>query len=176
MAEQKSGAVAEKKLIGLIGLTKLQSAASYNFLQKLKNTTNNLNFMNHWLVKEEPKKYSFDNLIEDGKTVWDGVRSFQARNNLRGMRKGDKVLFYHSTTDKSVVGLATVSRGQFPDPTDEKWVAVELKPVKKFVRAVTLDAIKIEKSLENIALIKQTRLSVMPLTEKEFEIIVNLGR
>ncbi|MEP6903323.1 MAG: EVE domain-containing protein [Actinomycetota bacterium] len=131
--------------------------------------------MNYWLVKQEPEAYSFDDLLTDGKTDWTGVRNFQARNNLRAMQTGDKVLFYHSVSEKSVVGLAEVSREQFSDPTDEKWIAVELKPIKKLAKPVSLEQIKAEKSLENIALIKHSRLSVMPLTMKEFETIVKLG-
>jgi predicted RNA-binding protein with PUA-like domain len=134
--------------------------------------------MNYWLVKQEPEKYSFDDLLKEGETVWTGVRNFQARINLRGMKTGDKVLFYHSVSDKAVVGLAEISKEAFQDATDEtgKWIAVEIKPVEKFAKAVTLDAIKAEKSLENIALIKQSRLSVMPLTEAEFETILKLSR
>ncbi|CAN5847515.1 EVE domain-containing protein [soil metagenome] len=132
--------------------------------------------MNYWLVKQEPEKYSFDDLVKDKKTVWDGVRNYQARNNLRDMKTGDQVLFYHSVSEKAVVGLAEISKENFPDPVDEKWLAVELKPVEKFKKAVTLDEIKSEKTLENIALIKQSRLSVMPLTKKEFEKILNLSR
>lgn len=132
--------------------------------------------MNYWMVKQEPEKYSFDDLLKDGKTVWDGVRNYQARNNLREMRVGDKVLFYHSVSEKSVVGLATVSRESFPDPNDEKWIAVELAPVEKFEKAVTLDEIKAARNLENIALIKQSRLSVMPLTKVEFETILELSK
>lgn len=132
--------------------------------------------MNYWLVKQEPEKYSFDDFLKEGKTVWTGVRNFQARNNLRAMKTGDKVLFYHSVSDKAVVGAAEVSREEFPDPTDEKWITVEIKPLEKFSKAVTLDEIKAEKSLENIALIKQSRLSVMPLTRDEFEIILKLSR
>lgn len=131
--------------------------------------------MKYWLVKQEPEAYSFDDLLADGKTVWTGVRNFQARNNLRDMKMGDKVLFYHSVSEKSVVGLAEVSREEFTDPTDEKWIAVEIKAVEKFPNRVTLAKIKAEKYLENIALIKQSRLSVLPLTRKEFETIVNLS-
>ncbi|MGI9035772.1 MAG: EVE domain-containing protein [Pyrinomonadaceae bacterium] len=131
--------------------------------------------MNYWLVKQEPEKYSFDDLLKDGKTDWTGVRNFQARNNLRAMKTGDKVLFYHSGAEKSAVGLAEVSREAFPDSTDEKWIAVELKPIEKFGRPVTLSEIKTEKSLENIALIKQSRLSVMSLTQAEFETILKLS-
>ena len=131
--------------------------------------------MNYWMVKQEPEKYSFDDLLKDGATVWDGVRNYQARNNLREMRVGDQVLFYHSVSEKAVVGLAQVSRQSFTDPTDEKWLAVEIKPVEKFAKAVTLDEIKAVKGLENIALIKQSRLSVMPLTETEFETILKIA-
>lgn len=130
--------------------------------------------MKYWLVKQEPEAYSFDDLIADGKTVWTGVRNFQARNNLRDMKTGDKVLFYHSVTEKSVVGLAEVWREEFADPTDERWIAVEIKAVEKFANPVTLAQIKTEKYLENIALIKQSRLSVMPLTKKEFETILKI--
>jgi predicted RNA-binding protein with PUA-like domain len=132
--------------------------------------------MNYWMVKQEPEAYSFDDLIEEGQTVWTGVRNFQARNNLRAMKTDDKVLFYHSVSEKAVVGLAHVSREEFPDPTDEKWIAVEIKPLEKFAKAVTLDEIKAEKNLENIALIKQSRLSVIPLRPEEFEIILKLSR
>lgn len=132
--------------------------------------------MNYWLVKQEPESYSFDDLIKDGKTDWTGVRNYQARNNLREMKTGDKVLFYHSVSEKSVVGLAEVSKEEFPDPTDEKWIAVEIKPLEKFAKPVTLEQIKAEKSLGNIALIKQSRLSVMPLTKKEFETILKMTK
>lgn len=131
--------------------------------------------MNYWLVKQEPQKYSFDDLIKDKKTIWDGVRNYQARNNLREMKRGDKVLYYHSGSGKSVVGVAEVERENFPDPTDEKWIAVEIKSVEKFKKPVTLDKIKAEKSLENFTLIKQSRLSVMPLTKEEFDTILKLS-
>jgi predicted RNA-binding protein with PUA-like domain len=132
--------------------------------------------MNYWLVKQEPESYSFDDLVQDGKTDWTGVRNFQARNNLRAMKIGDKVLFYHSVSEKAIVGLAEVSREEFTDPLDEKWIAVEIKPVKKLAKPVTLEAIKANKSLENIALIKQSRLSVMPLMKDEFETIFKLAQ
>lgn len=128
------------------------------------------------MVKQEPESYSFDDFLRDGKTDWTGVRNYQARNNLRAMRTGDKVLFYHSVSEKSVVGLAEVSREEFPDPTDDKWIAVEIKPLEKFAKPVNLEQIKAEKSLENIALIKQSRLSVMPLTKKEFETILKMTK
>ncbi len=130
--------------------------------------------MNYWLVKQEPEAYSFDNLVADGKTDWTGVRNFQARNNLQAMKRGDKVLFYHSISEKAVVGLTEVSRESFPDPTDGKWFAVEIKPLEKFAKPVTLAEIKASKMLENIALIKQSRLSVMPLKNYEFDEILRL--
>jgi predicted RNA-binding protein with PUA-like domain len=132
--------------------------------------------MNYWLVKQEPESYSFDDLIRDGKTDWTGVRNYQARNNLRAMKTGDQVLFYHSVSEKSVVGLAEVSRAEFPDPTDEKWIAVEIKPLEKLSKPVSLEQIKTDNSLENIPLIKHSRLSVMPLAKTEFETIVKLGK
>ncbi len=132
--------------------------------------------MNYWLVKQEPEAYSFDDLIKDGKTDWTGVRNFQARNNLREMKKGDKVLFYHSVSEKAVVGLAEVSKEKYPDPTDEKWTAVEIKPIKKFDNPVLLGEIKAENSLQNIALVRQARLSVVPLTADEFETIRKMAK
>jgi len=130
--------------------------------------------MNYWMVKQEPEAYSFDDFLKEGKTVWSGVRNYQARNNLLAMKKGDKVLFYHSVSEKAVVGAAEVSGENFPDPTDEKWTAVELKPLEKFKKSIPLIEIKNEKKLENIALIKQSRLSVLPLTKEEFETILKM--
>jgi predicted RNA-binding protein with PUA-like domain len=132
--------------------------------------------MNYWLVKQEPEAYSFDDLTKDGRTDWTGVRNYQARNNLRAMKPKDKVLFYHSVSEKSVVGLAEVSRAEFPDPTDEKWIAVEIKAIEKLAKPVSLEQIKAEKSLENIPLIKHSRLSVMPVTKKEFDTILKIGK
>ncbi len=132
--------------------------------------------MKYWLVKQEPGKYSFDDLVRDGKTIWDGVRNYQARNNLQAMRVGDRVLFYHSVSGKAVVGSAEISKESFPDPADEEWIVVEIRPLEKFAKPVTLDQIKAAKDLENIALIKQSRLSVMPLTELEYETIILLTK
>jgi len=133
--------------------------------------------MNYWLVKQEPEKYSFNDLIKEGKTDWTGVRNFQARNNLNSMKTGDRVLFYHSVSEKAVVGITEVSKEAFQDETDEtgKWIAVEIKPAEKFRKPVSLDQIKAHKDLMNIALIKQSRLSVIPLTQKEFETILELS-
>jgi len=132
--------------------------------------------MNYWLVKQEPEAYSFDDLVKEGVTDWTGVRNFQARNNLKAMKKGDKVLFYHSVSEKSVVGTATVSKTAFADPTDEKWIAVEIKAGKKLKKPVTLDAIKANLALANIALVRQSRLSVLPLTKDEYEEIVSMSK
>ncbi len=132
--------------------------------------------MKYWLVKQEPEKYSFDDLVKDKKTIWDGVRNYQARNNLREMKKGDSVLFYHSVSEKSVVGVAEVSKEHFPDPSDEKWSVVEIKAVEKLRNSVTLEQIKSDKKLQEIALIKQSRLSVMPLKKSEFDAILKMSK
>lgn len=131
--------------------------------------------MNYWLVKQEPEAYSFDDLVKDGTTDWSGVRNFQARNNLKAMKKADKVLFYHSVSEKSVVGITEVSKESYPDPTDEKWIAVEIKAVKKLKNPVTLDQIKGNGALNNIALVRQSRLSVLPLTKDEYDEILSMA-
>ncbi len=141
-----------------------------------QHTAASANTMNYWMVKQEPEAYSFDDLIADGKTDWTGVRNFQARNNLQAMKKGDKVLFYHSVSDKSVVGIAEVSKIAFLDPTDEKWLAVEIKAIKKLKTPVTLDQIKVNVALANTALIRQSRLSVMALTEDEYQEILSMSK
>lgn len=134
--------------------------------------------MNHWLVKQEPTAYSFDAFLKDGGTAWTGVRNFQARNHLRAMRKGDKVLFYHSVVGKEVVGLAEVVREAYPDPTASEgdWSCVDLRPVRKFAKPVTLEEIKAEPSLADIALLRQSRLSVMPLSATEFQTLTALSK
>ena len=131
----------------------------------------------YWLVKQEPEAYSWDDFVKEGETYWDGVRNYQARNNLRAMKKGDMVFFYHSVSGKEVVGVAWVTKEHYPDPTAKEgdWSVVDLAPAKQMKKAVTLAQIKDQKSLENIALIKQSRLSVMPITESEFRCILNLG-
>ncbi|MFW5792949.1 MAG: EVE domain-containing protein [Bacteroidota bacterium] len=133
--------------------------------------------MNYWLVKSEPKAYSWQKLIKDKKTIWDGVRNYQARNNMKEMKEGDAVLFYHSVSEKSVIGIAKVSREYFQDPTtdDNRWVVVELKADKELAKPVNLEQIKKNSKLADVALVKQARLSVMPLTKKEFEEIVKMG-
>jgi predicted RNA-binding protein with PUA-like domain len=133
--------------------------------------------MNYWLVKSEPEAYSWADLVKDGKTSWTGVRNYQARNNLQTMKRGELVLFYHSISDKAIVGVAQVATEAYPDPTttDARWLTVDLAPMQDFKDPVTLDQIKKDNRLENIALIKQSRLSVMPLRPEEFEAILNLG-
>src|SRR5688500_1851758 len=131
----------------------------------------------HWLAKSEPSKYSWDNLVRDKRTTWDGVRSFEARNNLRAMKKGDPVLFYHSNEGKEVVGVAKVVREAYPDPSapDEDWSAVDLAPLKKLRAAVSLAAIKSEPELAAMALLRRSRLSVVPVTPEEFARIIELA-
>ena len=129
------------------------------------------------MVKQEPETYSWDDFVRDGRTDWTGVRNYQARNNLREMKAGDRVLFYHSGKDKAVVGIAEVTKGAYPDPTaqDPQWVAVDLKPVKPFVTPVPLPAIRYDKRLSGLPLIRQSQLSVMPLTKDEFDVLVGMG-
>jgi len=125
--------------------------------------------MNYWLVKSEPEAYSWTQLLKDGQTAWTGVRNFQARNNLRAMKKGDAVFFYHSVSDKQVVGLARVAKEFYPDATaeDGDWSCVDLKPEKTFVKPVALEVIKADKVLAAMPLVKQSRLSVTPLTKEQ---------
>ncbi|MEZ5174272.1 MAG: EVE domain-containing protein [Bacteroidia bacterium] len=133
--------------------------------------------MNYWLVKSEPFKYSWEKFEKDKKTFWDGVRNYQARNNLQAMKKGDLVLFYHSNEGMEVVGIAEVIKEFYQDPTteDSRWVAVDLKPKKKLKRPVTLTEIKSDPVLTQIALVRQGRLSVMPLTQIEFDRILEMS-
>jgi predicted RNA-binding protein with PUA-like domain len=133
--------------------------------------------MNYWLVKSEPFKYAWERFEQDGQTFWDGVRNYQARNNLMAMKKDDLVLFYHSNEGMEVVGIAKVVREHYPDPTtdDQRWVAVDLVPFQKFKKAVSLALIKTKSELAQIGLIRQGRLSVMPLKVEEFDSIVGMG-
>lgn len=132
---------------------------------------------NYWLVKSEPEAYSWDTFVKDGRTAWTGVRNFQARNNLRAMKKGDVVAFYHSVTDKQVVGLAKVDKEAYPDATAKEgdWSCVDFVPAKPLKQPVTLAAIKADKTLSEMALLKQSRLSVTPLTEPQFERLLKLA-
>ncbi len=133
--------------------------------------------MNYWLVKSEPDVYSYDQLVAEKRGRWDGVRNYQARNNLRAMKAGDLVLFYHSNIGLEVVGIARVAREHYPDPTAEKgdWSAVELEPVKAFKRPVPLAEIKAHPALQNFGLVRNGRLSVMPASFDEFSTILALG-
>lgn len=134
--------------------------------------------MQYWMMKTEPGEYSFDDLLRDGVTRWDGVRNFQARNNMKLMKKGDAVLIYHSVTDKQVVGIAEVGREHYPDPVDNEkgqWVLVDVTPVRKLKTPVNLATLKATPTLADIPLIRQSRLSVMPLAKADFDTIVKLG-
>ena len=131
----------------------------------------------YWLVKSEPFKYAWDDLVRDGSTYWDGVRNAQARNNLAAMKKGDHVLYYHSNEGKEVVGVARVTRSAYPDPTtdDERWLVVDLRPLKALKRPVSLAEIKRDRKLARIPLVTQSRLSVMPIDAGAFRHILKLG-
>jgi predicted RNA-binding protein with PUA-like domain len=133
--------------------------------------------MAHWLIKSEPTKYSWDKFVEEKQTFWDGVRNYTARNNLKAMKKGDEVFFYHSNEGLEIVGIAKVVKEAYQDPTteDQNWVVVDLKPVKKLKKSVTLATIKADIRLEKIALVKLGRLSVCPITDEEWKIILELG-
>jgi predicted RNA-binding protein with PUA-like domain len=133
--------------------------------------------MNYWLVKSEPSTYSFQDLMKDKKICWDGVRNYAARIHLRAMQKGDLVMFYHSNEDMAVIGIAKISKTAYPDPTAKEgdWSAVDLVPVKQLKTPVTLAQIKAEKKLQNTGLVRIGRLSVMPLTEAEFNLISKMG-
>jgi predicted RNA-binding protein with PUA-like domain len=133
--------------------------------------------MNYWLVKSEPFKYSWSKFLEDGQTFWDGVRNYQARNNLKAMKKNDQVFFYHSNEGLEIVGLAKVVKEFYQDPTtdDNRWVVVDLKAVKTLKKPVTLASIKNDPMLENIGLVRQGRLSVMQLKAEEFDRILELS-
>ena len=134
--------------------------------------------MQYWLVKQGPEKYAWTQFVADKGTYWDGVRNYQARNNLRAMKKDDLVMYYHSVSEKSVVGVAKVTREAYPDPTAKEgdWSVVDLKPVKVMAEPVTLERIKADAKLAGIALIKQSRLSVMPLRAREFRRVLQLGK
>ncbi|MBI5802581.1 MAG: EVE domain-containing protein [Verrucomicrobia bacterium] len=133
--------------------------------------------MNHWLVKSEPAAYSWAAFVKDGGTAWTGVRNFTARLNLRAMKRGDRVCFYHSVTGKEVVGLARVMREAYPDATAEEgdWPCVDLAPLKALVKPVSLEAIKADPTLAGIPLVRQSRLSVSPLTREQFARVLALG-
>ena len=131
--------------------------------------------MNYWLVKTEPETYSWDDLVRDKKTTWDGVRNFQARNNLKAMKKGDLAFVYHSGEQKSVVGIAEITKEFFPDPKDKEWAAIEIGHKKKLKNPVSLSAIKSEKKLTNMYLVRAARLSVQPVKKEEFDLVIEMS-
>ncbi len=134
--------------------------------------------MRYWLIKSEPGTYSWDDFVKLGRDHWDGVRNYQARNNMKEMKVGDLALFYHSVKEKSVVGIAEVVREFYPDPTidDERWVVVDFVPVEKLKTPVSLDQIKADDRLSQMVLVNNSRLSVQPVAKEEFDIIVGMGQ
>ena len=133
--------------------------------------------MKYWLLKSEPDAWSWDNQVKEGASMWDGVRNYQARNNLKEMKKNDLCFFYHSVTERSIVGIVKVVKEYYPDPTDktERFVVVDVKATKKLKNPVSLDQIKENNKLKDIALVKQSRLSVMPLKKNEWDIIIKMS-
>ena len=133
--------------------------------------------MKYWLLKSEPDAWSWDNQVKEGTSMWDGVRNYQARNNLKEMKKNDLCFFYHSVTERSIVGIVKVVKEYYPDPTDktDRFVVVDVKAIKKLKKPVSLDQIKENNKLKDIALVKQSRLSVMPLKKTEWDIIIKMS-
>ena len=133
--------------------------------------------INYWLLKSEPDAWSWDNQVKEGASMWDGVRNYQARNNLKEMKKNDLCFFYHSVTERSIVGIVKVVKEYYPDPTDKtgSFVVVDVKAIKKLKNPVSLDQIKENSRLQDIALVKQSRLSVMPLKKTEWDIIIKMS-
>ena len=133
--------------------------------------------MQYWLVKQEPESYSWATFVKEGRTAWTGVRNFQARNNLRAMKQGDLVFFYHSVSDKQVMGYGRVGREAYPDPTaaEGDWCCVDLVPVRALKKPVSLEAIKADPVLKSMPLVKQSRLSVTPLTREQFDQVLQLS-
>ena len=137
----------------------------------------NIICVNYWIVKQEPEAYSWSAFVKDGGSAWTGVRNYQARNNLRAMKRGDLVLYYHSGDEKQAVGLARVSKSAYADPTASEgdWACVDFTPVKALARPVTLGAIKSDKALRDILLVRNSRLSVSPLSEQQFQRLLTLA-
>ena len=133
--------------------------------------------MKYWLLKSEPDAWSWDNQVKEGASMWDGVRNYQARNNLKEMKKNDLCFFYHSVTERNIIGIVKVVKEYYPDPTDktERFVVVDVKATKKLKNPVSLDQIKENNKLKDIALVKQSRLSVMPLKKTEWDIIIKMS-
>lgn len=131
--------------------------------------------MNYWLMKSEPSTYSWADLEKDKKATWDGVRNFQARNNLKAMKKDDLAFIYHSNEDKAIIGIAKISKENYPDPAEKDWVVVDIAPVKKLKAPVSLAQIKADKRLSNMVLVRASRLSVQPVKKEEFELVIKLS-
>ena len=131
--------------------------------------------MNYWLVKSEPGTFSWDDLVRDKKTVWDGVRNFQARSNLKNMKKGDLAFYYHTGDEKAIVGISKIISEAYPEPKDNEWFAVDIAPDKKLKKPVTLAQIKADKRLANMVLVRASRLSVQPVKADEFNLILELS-
>ena len=133
--------------------------------------------INYWLLKSEPDAWSWDNQVKEGASMWDGVRNYQARNNLKEMKKNDLCFFYHSVTERSIVGIVKVVKEYYPDPSDKtgRFVVVDVKAIKKLKNPVSLDQIKENNKLKDIALVKQSRLSVMPLKKNDWDIIIKMS-
>ncbi len=131
--------------------------------------------MNYWLLKTEPDTFSWDDLVRDKTAVWDGVRNFQARSNLKAMKKGDYAFFYHTGDEKSVIGIAEISKEAYPEPKDKDWIAVDIKPLKKLKNPVELGTIKRDKRLANMVLVRVARLSVQPVKSEEFDLVIALS-
>ena len=132
--------------------------------------------MAYWLMKSEPGSYSWDDLVRDGGTEWDGVRNNAARLHLRAMKVGDQAFFYHSMDERAVVGIMRIARGPQPDPKDNDWVSVRVEPVKPLPRPVDLKAIKVEPKLASMELIRQSRLSVAPVRDEEWKLILKMAK
>jgi len=133
--------------------------------------------MNYWLIKSEPNTYSWDDLVKDKQTYWDGVRNYQARNNMKAMQKGDLALYYHSVNEKSIVGIAKIVKEHYQDPTtdDDRWVVVDVAPERPLKKPVTLADVKADERLAQMVLVKNSRLSVQPVKKEEFDIIIGLS-
>ena len=131
--------------------------------------------MNYWLMKSEPSVYSWTNLEKDKKATWDGVRNFQARNNLKAMKKDDLAFLYHSNEDKAIIGIAKIIKENYPDPKDKDWIVVDIAPVEKLKSPVSLAQIKADKRLVDMVLVRASRLSVQPVRKEEFEMIIKLS-
>ena len=131
----------------------------------------------YWLMKSEPEAYSFDRLAKEGSTLWDGVRNYRARNNLQAMKEGEEAFFYHSVSDKQIVGIVRISKAGLDDPRDDSgtWAAVEIEPVRKFDKPVSLAAVKAEPALTEIELLRQSRLSVAEIRPEEWDIVCRMG-